>query len=364
MIQSASSPDRRRRLVRLWLIVVAAMMVATLIVGGATRLTESGLSITEWKPVLGALPPLSQADWEAEFQKYQTIPQYRELNRGMSLDDFKTIYWWEWSHRLLARSIGVVFFIPFVFFLWRGWIEPPLRRRLWLILGGGALLGAVGWWMVASGLTERTSVSQYRLAFHLTLACAIYAAIVWTARQVMPRPPVSAAPRLRHGALAIAVLVLGQIYLGALVAGLDAGLAYNTWPLIDGGVIPDAERLWADTPWWRNLFENHLTVQFQHRMLAYLLWLLALWHAVDAWRLRADDTARRYAAALAVLLTVQATIGILTLLWLVPIDLALLHQATAVLILTVAVIHAERLRHRVEHRAIETTAPAALGSQS
>jgi len=359
MVENTPAIGARRRAVRLWLLIVAAMMVATVLVGGATRLTESGLSITEWKPVLGVLPPLSETDWQAEFQKYQTIPQYQELKRGMNLDEFKVIYWWEWSHRLLARSVGAVFFLPFIFFLWRGWIEPPLRKRLWVIFAGGAFLGAVGWWMVTSGLSERTSVSQYRLAFHLTLACLIYAAVVWTAQQVRPRQPVIVPARIRHCALLIAVLVLVQIYLGALVAGLHAGLSYNTWPSIDGAFIPDGARLWFESPWWRNLFENHLMVQFQHRMLAYLIWLLTLLHAVDTLRLPSGDRARFYALLLAAAVTFQVVVGILTLIYVVPLDLALTHQGIALLVLTIAVVHAERLRHRVEHRPIGVPMPLA-----
>jgi cytochrome c oxidase assembly protein subunit 15 len=355
---STVSVDTRRRAVRLWLFVVAAMMVVTLLVGGATRLTESGLSITEWKPVLGVLPPLSDADWQTEFQKYQAIPQYQQLNKGMTLDAFKTIYWWEWAHRLLARTIGAVFLLPFLFFLWRGWIEPQLRGRLWLIFGGGAALGAVGWWMVSSGLTERTSVSQYRLAFHLTLACTIYAAIVWTSQQVLPRRPVEAPARIRNVALLLAALVLGQIYLGALVAGLDAGMTYNTWPLIDGAIVPDSARLWFETPWWKNLFENHLTVQFQHRMVAYAIWIVAILHAVDSRKLPAGDPARRNALVIAALVTLQAAVGIATLIFVVPLGLAILHQGMAVLVLTLAVLHAERLRHRVERRPIAVPAAA------
>ena len=205
---------------QLWLFAVAALMVVTLVVGGATRLTESGLSIVEWKPVTGVLPPLSQAAWQAEFAKYKQIPQYRELNRGMSLDAFKTIYWWEWSHRLLARLVGAAFLLPFLFFLWRGWIEPRLQAAAVALFGGGALLGAVGWWMVSSGLAGRVSVSQYRLAFHLTLACAIYAAILWTALRLFAARPAAPAPlRLRATAIGLLVLVILQIYLGALVAG-------------------------------------------------------------------------------------------------------------------------------------------------
>ena len=205
-----------------------------LVVGGATRLTGSGLSIVEWRPVTGVVPPLDQAAWQAEFAKYQTIPQYRELNRGMSLDEFKTIYWWEWSHRMLARLVGAAFLLPFLWFLWRGELERHLQLRLWTIFGLGAALGAVGWWMVSSGLADRVRVSQYRLGFHLTLACFIYALVLWTAQRLVPRDPLVVPARIRASAVGLIVLVLMQIYLGALVAGLHAGLISDTWPLIDG----------------------------------------------------------------------------------------------------------------------------------
>jgi cytochrome c oxidase assembly protein subunit 15 len=326
-----------------WLYAVAAMIFLTLVVGGATRLTESGLSITEWKPVTGVLPPLSDAAWQDEFTKYQAIPQYQKINRGMSLGEFKTIYWWEWTHRLLARSTGAVFLLPFLFFLWRGWIPPPLKTRLWLIFGAGAVLGGVGWWMVSSGLVGRTSVSQYRLAFHLTLACLIYVAVVWTARRTFGRHAGEVPPLVRRGAVLLMVLVVFQIYLGALVAGLRAGLAYNTWPLIDGAFVPDAARLWSETPAWRNLFENVLTVQFNHRMVAYTVWLIAIAHLWSAYAARADRSTRRNALALALLVTGQAILGILTLVHVVPLGLAIVHQGFAVVVLTVAVVHAERL---------------------
>src|SRR4051812_26891647 len=334
-----------RPFVRLWLYVVAVLMVVTLAVGGATRLTESGLSIVEWKPVTGVLPPMSQDAWAAEFGKYQQIPQYRELNRGMSLQEFKTIYWWEWTHRLLARTIGAVFLLPFVFFLWRGWIEPRLKARLWTLFGAGAALGAVGWWMVSSGLADssRVSVSQYRLAFHLTLACAIYAAILWTARGLHRRIAGEVPWRLRASATGLMVLVLLQIYLGALVAGLDAGLSFNTWPNIDGGLIPSAERLWFETPAWRNLFENTLTVQFNHRIVAYALWIVAVLHLVDVIRARRGGAVLNGALALARAVTLQAGVGIVTLLHQAPLPLALLHQIMGIVVLTTAVVHAERL---------------------
>jgi heme a synthase len=334
---------RERRIITLWLLAVAGLVIATLLVGGATRLTESGLSIVEWKPVTGTLPPLSQEAWQAEFEKYKTIPQYRELNRGMSLEQFKTIYWWEWAHRLLGRLIGAVFLLPFLYFLWRGWIPKELKTPLWIIFGLGAVQGAVGWWMVSSGLTERTSVSQYRLAFHLTLACVIYAAIVWTLQRLWRLDGTLAMSLQRLTAIVLIALILIQIYLGALVAGLDAGLTFNTWPLIDGAFIPTAERLWFETPWWRNLFENALTVQFNHRMLAYFLAAVVLVHAADVVLKVDHHDAMAGALTLVALVGLQAAIGILTLINQVPIGLALAHQAMAVLLLTIAVLHAGRL---------------------
>ncbi len=333
------------RAVRLWLLAAAAMIFLTLVVGGATRLTESGLSIVEWKPVTGVLPPLSENEWQAEFTKYQAIPQYRELNRDMSLKSFKVIYWWEWSHRLLARATGAVFLLPFLFFLWRGVIPHGLRARLWAIFAAGGALGAVGWWMVSSGLagSERVSVSQYRLAFHLSLACAIYAAILWIAGQLTSQPRKDAPARLRIGAFMIALLLLLQIYLGALVAGLDAGIVFNTWPLIDDAIVPSSDRLWFIQPAWRNLFENTLTVQFDHRMVAYAIWVIAGLHAIDSRQARRGASG---AVLLAAAVTLQAGLGVTTLLYQAPLALALAHQTLAIVVFTIAVVHAERLsRH-------------------
>jgi cytochrome c oxidase assembly protein subunit 15 len=340
---NAPSPDRDRHAIRIWLLTVAALVFAMVVVGGATRLTESGLSIVEWQPVTGALPPLSEAAWQAQFEKYQAIPQYQTLNPGMSLAAFKTIFWWEWTHRLLGRLIGLAFLLPLLWFLWQGRVEAPLRGRLWMIFGLGAFQGAVGWWMVASGLAERVEVSQYRLAFHLTLACLIYVALVWTAQARVPRFGMPAPMRLRSGAILLLILVLAQIYLGALVAGLRAGLIYNTWPLIDGQLVPAASQLLFGEPWWRNFFENPLTVQLDHRLVAYALWVIAILHAVDV-----TSTLRRGAAlwgalALACAVTLQAALGILTLLEQAPLAIALLHQGMAMIVLTIAVVHAEGL---------------------
>src|ERR1700684_75783 len=329
--------------VRWWLLCIAALIATMVLVGGATRLTESGLSIVEWKPVTGTLPPLSQEQWTLAFDGYKTIPQYRELNAGMSLGEFKTIFWWEWSHRLLGRVIGLAYLLPFLWFLWRGALNADIRRRLWMIFGLGALQGAVGWWMVASGLSQRVEVSHYRLATHLVLALFIFAGIVWTLRRLTDRPPSAAPARLKITSVALVVLTFVQLYLGALVAGLRAGKIYNTWPEIDGALIPSAARLLFETPWWRNLFDNALTVQSEERMTAYALLVLALLHAFDAVRSRAATSVVNGAWWLVAAITLQATLGILTLLNQVPIDLALAHQAVAIAVLTLAVLQAERL---------------------
>jgi heme a synthase len=345
--------------VRWWLISVAALIAVMVLVGGATRLTESGLSIVEWKPVTGALPPLDDAQWAQAFEGYKAIPQYRELNAGMSLSEFKTIFWWEWSHRLLGRVIGAVYLLPFLFFLWRGVLGAELKRRLWLIFGLGGLQGAVGWWMVASGLSQRVEVSQYRLATHLVLALLIFAAIMWTLRRLIDRPQPLAPSRLKITAMALLALTFVQLYFGALVAGLRAGRVFNTWPDIDGSFIPSAARLWFEEPWWRNLFDNTLTVQFEHRMTAYALLALALVHAVDTVRSRAGAAVIGGAWWLVAAIMLQATLGILTLLRQVPIDLALTHQAVAIAVLTLAVFQAERLAaRRVEQGGPKLIVPA------
>jgi heme a synthase len=362
MAAMTTNQIRQDRLVRAWLGLVAALIAIMVLVGGATRLTESGLSIVEWKPVTGVLPPLNREQWTTAFEGYRTIPQYRQLNAGMSLDEFKTIFWWEWSHRLLGRAIGVAYLLPFLWFLWRGVLATEVRRRLWLIFGLGALQGAVGWWMVASGLSQRVEVSQYRLATHLLLALVIFASIVWTLRRIAVRPPSDASPRLRLSAISLLALTFVQIYLGALVAGLRAGKIYNTWPDIDGAFIPSAARLFFETPWWRNLFENTLTVQFEHRMVAYALLIVAALHVVEVVRARAGRSTVNGALWLLGAVILQATLGILTLLNQVSIDLALAHQATAIAVLTLAVLQAERLVHRVEPAPRGIVRPVTQGS--
>src|ERR1700683_2110829 len=334
-------PTSSSRAIRWWLLSIAALIAVMVLVGGATRLTESGVSIVELKPVSGALPPLNTEQWNQAFEAYKKIPQYRELNAGMSLSEFKTIFWWEFSHRLLGRVIGIAYLLPFLWFMWRGLLAADLRRRLWLIFGLGALQGAVGWWMVASGLSERVEVSQLRLATHLVLALLIFAAVVWTLRRLSDRPASAVSVRLKITGAVLVILTFVQLYLGALVAGLRGGEIYNTWPEIDGAFIPSAARLFFESPWWRNLFDNTLTVQFEHRMTAYALFVLAILHALDAIGARAGAAVVRGALWLVGAIALQATLGILTLLNQVPIDLALTHQAVAIAVLTLAVFQAE-----------------------
>ncbi|MCC6947571.1 MAG: COX15/CtaA family protein [Bradyrhizobiaceae bacterium] len=330
------------RPVRTWLWCVAALVAVTVIVGGATRLTGSGLSITEWRPVTGIIPPLTTADWLLEFDKYRQIPQFLVLNPDMTLGGFQFIYWWEWSHRMLGRLIGLAFIVPFGIFWARGVIDRALAWKLGGLFVLGGIQGTIGWWMVASGLAERTDVSQYRLAIHLTVACIILSAIVAVAVSLRGRTPDMVLRRTRAIAIAVLVLVFVQIFLGALVAKTSAGLTFNTWPLMDGRIIPPFEQLLPMQPLWTNFFENVMTVQFTHRMVAYLLFAVALIHALDLHRTGPVPAAQR-AITLFALVTGQAALGVITLLWISPLWLSLLHQAGAVLVLVAATSHVTQM---------------------
>jgi cytochrome c oxidase assembly protein subunit 15 len=324
--------------VRVWLWAVAALIFAMVLVGGATRLTESGLSITQWKPITGVIPPLSAADWQAEFDRYKLIPQYSRHFPDMDVDGFKTIFLWEWSHRLLARVIGLAFILPALWF-WRiGALKGALGRQ---VLAAACLLALepiVGWWMVASGLVDRTEVSQVRLAIHLLIGAATFSALVYAATGLRAPRAESASARLVVAARLIAVAVFCQLGLGALVAGLRAGLIYNTWPLMDGSIFP--KDLFGASPWWSNLTNDIATVQFDHRLAAYIVVALALWHAVDASRIAEGTSLARRARIVAGLALTQAALGIAALLLVVPIWAGLLHQAFAMLLLGMAVVHA------------------------
>jgi heme a synthase len=332
--------------VAIWLWSLAALVFLMVIVGGATRLTESGLAITEWKPLTGIIPPLSLAQWQAEFENYKRIPQYAQIFPDMDLSGFKCIFFFEWSHRLLGRLIGVAMVAPLIFFWAKGLLPVGFKPKLLGVLMLGALQGFVGWLMVKSGLADRVEVAQERLAIHLLLASLTFAALVWLAASLKRREAEIAAPvlpRLKWFAASTVLLVLLQIGLGALVAGLRAGRAYNTWPLIDGYFLPPLDQLTLFSPLWRNVLDNILMVQFQHRMTAYALLVLALMQAFYTSRVVAGSRAERRAFAVAGLVAMQAAIGIVTLVLAVPLWAGLLHQAFAMLVLGMAVAHAQAL---------------------
>lgn len=320
--------------VRRWLWVCAAMIFAMVVIGGITRLTESGLSITEWRPVTGALPPLTGTAWQAAFAKYQLIPEFRAKNAGMTLAEFKTIFWWEYVHRLWGRLIGAAFAIPLIWFVATGRVRGALTWRLAGLLALGGLQGAVGWWMVASGLVDRIDVSPYRLATHLGLALIIYALIVRLALELSGNPPLRGARPEWFGRLVIAAVAL-TILAGAFVAGTDAGRVYNSFPLMDGRLIPAG---YADlSPWWLNAFENVATVQFHHRWIAVATLVLSLAYVGSLHARAADQRTRRRASYLGAAILAQVGIGIVTLLHAVPVALGAAHQAGAVVVLTLAV---------------------------
>jgi len=312
----------RPRLLGLWLLIVAAMVVAIVIVGGITRLTESGLSITEWKPLRGIIPPLNPAQWAAEFDAYKAIPQYKAFNTAMTLEGFKQIYFWEYLHRLLARAIGTVLGLVLLVFWWRRWIPAGYGRRVVLILALGGLQGVIGWWMVASGLQYRTEVSHVRLAVHLMAAMLIYAVLVWTALDLLGRP---ARFRLLPG---LAILALaGQLILGAFTAGLRAGYAFSTWPAMGDGLFPAGG--WQAGGLVHNLVNNPIVVQFAHRWWAWIVAIAVALLAGQAWRRGARTSARIMVG----LVVVQIALGIATLLSGVHLHVAVTHQAVAVLLL-------------------------------
>jgi heme a synthase len=339
------APDRA---VGLWLLACCAMVLAMAVIGAITRLTESGLSIMEWAPISGALPPLSQAEWERLFALYQQIPEYSQVNAWMGLDEFKTIFWWEYIHRLWGRLIGLVFAVPLAWFWLRGRIDRRLGRKLLIALALGAAQGLLGWFMVASGFAERTDVSQYRLTAHLLLALVIYAYLLWLALSVLwPDPERSddlAAPALRRCLQGLLALVALTVVSGGFVAGLNAGLTYNTFPLMDGELIPRGYALLS--PWIVNLFENVTAVQFNHRLLAVMSVTAAL--GLWLWSLSRDlaSTAQLGFAALAILALIQLALGITTLLLVVPVTLGAAHQAGAILVLTAAIWTLYHLRTR------------------
>jgi len=338
--------DRRR--VAAWLLVCAALVFVMVVVGGVTRLTHSGLSIVEWQPLVGTLPPLSQAEWQTLFAKYQLTPEFKSVNFDIDLDGFKSIFWWEYFHRLLGRLIGVVFLLPLLWFLLRRRLERRLAWQLAGVFALGALQGALGWYMVMSGLVDNPRVSHFRLTAHLGVALAIFAAELWLALGLLS--PRCAAPKQRdemgplgRPALLLAALVFVMALSGGFVAGLRAGSAYNTFPLMNGHWIPP-EILMLE-PWWENFLYNLATVQFVHRMIAWLLIFLVPWLWYRARREPRASYASLACTLLVTVLAVQVTLGIVTLVNGVPLVPAAAHQGGAVALLGAALWAAHALRH-------------------
>ncbi len=337
---------------RNWLYLIAGLVFAMVLLGGATRLTESGLSITQWKPVTGVIPPISEKDWSAAFEEYKQIPQFKQLFADMDLDGFKVIYAWEWTHRLLARLLGLVFVVGFGWLWIRNRIPPGYKPKLFGILGLGALQGFVGWWMVSSGLVNRVEVAQERLAIHLLLAALVFSACIWIAGGLGPSAPsaiLHQGNRLRRVAKLTLGLVFVQLGLGALVAGLRAGFVDNTWPLMEGGFSPSLDTLFNLEPWWDNFVDNPITVQFLHRVTAYVVLALTLMHMLDA-SVNATGKAQRGSVVLFGHVVLQVALGVATLVmigdeWIgTPhIALALSHQAVGFGVLGVATLQARRL---------------------
>lgn len=309
----ADAPADAERRIGVWLLGVAGLVFAMIIVGGATRLTDSGLSITEWKPLLGAIPPLTHAQWMAEFEKYREIAQYQVKNRGMSLGEFQFIYWWEWAHRQLGRVIGLAFALPLLWFSVTRQLRPGLAPRLVAMLALGGLQGAIGWWMVSSGIgTDRLQVAAYRLAVHLSMAFVLLGLLVWTASDLLaPRRRGAGDGAVARWALALVGLVFLQVILGAFVAGTDAGFVYSDWPMMGGALLP--QHYLALSPWPLNFVENLQAIQFNHRLGAYLLCALA---ALTAWRAMAsrDQAVRGWALLAGACVVAQAALGVATLL--------------------------------------------------
>lgn len=332
---------RRRQIIAIWLFILCAMVFAMIVLGGVTRLTHSGLSMVDWKPLTRWLPPMSHAEWQHLFDLYKQFPEYQKVNEGMDLAGFQSIFWLEFLHRLWGRVIGIAFFVPFVFFIVRGWVEKPMRPKLAIMFVLGGFQGVLGWYMVKSGLVDNPDVSQYRLTAHLTAALAIYGYMFWTALDLI-RPRVGVCPRAAMAANGLAALILITIISGGFVAGLDAGLIYNTFPLMDGQLVPAGYMV--GEPWYLTFFEDIETVQFDHRVLAMttLSVLLVLAFLVR----KAQLPGRASCAALAVIVTglAQVALGISTLLLVVPVHLAATHQAGAVVLFSAALWLASELR--------------------
>ena len=338
MASSLNPPraDSGSRAVTIWLFLCAAMVVAMMLIGAITRLTESGLSIVEWRPLMGALPPLGDAEWNRLFDLYRQTSEYQLANAGMTLSDFKNIFWWEYIHRLWGRLIGVAYGLPLLWFLWQRRIARHEAPRFIALFALGGLQGVIGWWMVKSGFVARTDVSQYRLAVHLGLAFVILGLLLWVGfGRLGTAVTAPCPPRIRRATLALLALIFATLLSGALVAGLDAGRIYNDWPMMQGQFVP--EDYGHLTPLWLNPFENVAAVQFNHRIMAYLTLAgtAALW--VAGRRAKLPGGPARALDCLGAAAVLQLGLGIATLMLVVPLPLAVLHQAGAITVFCLAV---------------------------
>ena len=345
-IQSPNPQGQHDRQIAYWLFFCAAVIFGMILLGGVTRLTSSGLSMVDWKPIMGVIPPMTQTDWQEMFLKYQQFPEYQKINVGMSLEDFKPIFMYEYLHRVLGRLIGVIFIVPFLFFYFSRRIKTGLTPKLVIMLIGGGCQGLLGWYMVKSGLVDNPHVSQYRLTAHLGAAVLIYGFILWTAFGLVltaRAQPVE----LQRFSMGLSALIYLMILSGGLVAGTHAGNAYSTWPLMGDSFVPAG--LYAMTPAWLSAFEDITTIQFNHRMFAYLIVALVVAFAIRAFRFGIVGRLKVGIFCLIGLLGMQVTLGISTLIFYVPIPVAAAHQVGAVALLTASLFISHCLSNGLRH---------------
>jgi len=345
-----SVQDKNDKKVAIWLILVAAVIFFMIILGGATRLTHSGLSMVDWNPIMGVVPPLNEDEWMQTFKRYQQFPEYQKINEGMSVDEFKSIFYYEYFHRVLGRIIGLLFLVPFLFLWFRGVIRRSMLPQMIIMFVLGGMQGLLGWYMVKSGLVNDPHVSQYRLTAHLLTAVMIYCYMLWVAFGLLKKAPLvvltDAGKNLYRNAIGITALIIFMISSGGFVAGTKAGYAYNTFPLMAGKFIPDG--MYTLQPFWLNWFENITAVQFNHRMIAYLLVILIPLFAFAVRRIAVTPRSRIAAHLLLAMLVTQVTLGVATILLHMPVVIAVSHQGGAILLLTIAIFITREIKQEKE----------------
>jgi len=345
-LQNATQQDKNDKQVAIWLMSVAAVIFFMIMLGGATRLTHSGLSMVDWNPIMGVVPPLNDAEWEQTFKRYQEFPEYQKVNRGMTVDEFKSIFYYEYFHRVLGRLIGLIFLIPFLFLWFRGTIRRNMLPQMIILFILGGLQGVLGWYMVKSGLVKDPQVSQYRLTAHLLAAVMIYGYLLWVAFGLIKKSTHTLSnnigKKLYRYSIALTGLIVFMISTGGFVAGTKAGYAYNTFPLMAGKFIPDG--MYTLQPFWLNWFENITTIQFNHRMIAYLLILLIPFYSFSVRRLAITTRSMFAAHLLLAMLIIQVSLGVATLLLNMPVAIAVIHQGGAIVLFTIALFITREIR--------------------